>query len=749
MFATIECLKQHDLSLVLWAAVVCVISVAAAFGAYRRAVLTRGGLRLAWIAAAATLMGTGIWATHFLSMLAYRKDMDLGFDLGLTGLSWLTSVTGMGIGVAVCAQSRDFKGRLAGGAICGAVAALLHFMGMAAIRLPALLVWDQGLVAAAISFGVAGSAATFAVAGKLDRRTRWFGAATLLCLAILCLHYTGMAAVTLIPDAQAIDTGPIGRVALAWGVVGLVGLIVLGGLGVVGIDRISTHYALSSMRTALSCTPSPLAIFNANSRLAFWNDGYAQALSLIDLTAERGLSYRTIIAAAVKHGLPPSLSDTHRTILAASDRALDPFMAPDGRWLQPKLGQTQDGGFVVLLSDVSAQTEARKAAEAAARAKDEFLANMSHEIRTPLNAVLGMAHVMRCHPLEPDQAKRLGLIEDAARVLNGLLNHVMDLSKIEAGTMKVQREAFDLAATVESAAADHALEASKKSLGFTVEIDPAATGYWRGDSGKLYKVIDTLLSNAVKFTERGRVTVRAHCIPEGLRIAVQDTGIGVGGDMRTLIFQAFAQADGSATRRFGGVGLGLTMAQRLVELMGGELKVESVENAGSTFTFDLPLERDVAPQADEAAQAAGPGDGRDPSLVILAAEDNPTNQLVLNAILEPLGVDLTMTANGSEAVEAFGARRFDLILMDIQMPGMNGVEATSEIRRREKETGQARTPIVAVTANVMQEQVDSYLAAGMDGVVAKPIDMTALLQAMDAALCSNEPVKPAAKAAEA
>lgn len=749
MFAAIKGLEQHDLRLVIWAAVVCVTSVAAAFVAYRRAVLTRGSLRLVWIAATATLMGTGMWATHFLALLAYRKDLNLGFDLGLTGLSWLASMAGAGLGIAVCAQSRDFGARLAGGAICGAVAALVHFIGMAAIRLPASMVWDYRLMAEAIGFSVLGSAAAFAVAGKLDRRARGFGAAALLCLAILSLHYIAMAAVTLIPDAQAMDTGSFGRLELAWGVVSLLGLIVAGGLGVVGVDRISTYYALSNMRTALSCTPSPLAIFNANSRLAFWNDGYAHALSLIDLTAERGLRYRTVVSAAVKHGLTSWLSEPHRTVLTSPGEELESFMAPDGRWMQRKMGQTQDGGFVVLLNDVSAQTQARQAAEAAARAKDEFLANMSHEIRTPLNAVLGMAQVMRCHVLEADQAKRLGLIEDAARALNGLLNHVMDLSKIEAGTMQVQNDAFDLAATMDRAVADHALEAARKNLGFAIEIDSAAAGYWRGDSGKLHKVIDTLLSNAVKFTEHGRVTVRAQCLPAGLRIAVQDTGIGVGGDMRTLIFQAFTQADSSATRRFGGAGLGLTMAQRLVALMGGELQVESAENAGSTFTFDLPLERAVGPQTQEPAQTAEPTDTQDPSLVILAAEDNPTNQLVLNAILEPLGVDLTMTANGREAVAAFGARRFDLILMDIQMPEMNGVEATGEIRRREQENGQTRTPIVAVTANVMQEQVDAYLAAGMDGVVAKPIDMTALLQAMDAALCSNDPVRPATQGAQA
>jgi NO-binding membrane sensor protein with MHYT domain len=243
MFAAINSLEQHDSTLVFWAASVCLASVAAAFGGYRRALLTRGPLRLAWIAAAAMMLGCGVWATHFLAMLAYHKYLRIGFDLGLTGLAWIAALGGMGIGITVAAHSRDVQGRVVGGAIVGGAVALTHFIGVSAMRLPAFIVWDHRLAAEATGFGVFGSAAAFALAGRLDHRARRLGSAALLALAILTLHYTAMAAVTLIPNGQTIDTIPFGRLELALGIGALAGLIVLGGLGVIAMDCISAHHA--------------------------------------------------------------------------------------------------------------------------------------------------------------------------------------------------------------------------------------------------------------------------------------------------------------------------------------------------------------------------------------------------------------------------------------------------------------------------------------------------------------------------
>jgi signal transduction histidine kinase/AmiR/NasT family two-component response regulator len=733
MFAAIACLKQHDLSLVAWSVLVCVISVASAFGAYRRAILTRGPVRLAWICALAMLLGSGVWATHFLAMLAYHREMRMGFGLGLTGLSWLCAIAGMGFGAAVAARSRRAGGRFLGGLICGGAVALMHFTGVAAMRLPADILWNPGLVALAVALGLAGSAAAFETAGKLGHPARWVGAAALLSLAILALHFTAMAAVTLIPDARAVDTGPLGRHELAWGVLALTSLIVMGGGGLVVMDKIVARSTVDKLREALSCTPSLLALFDADSRLVFWNEKYASALALIGLTAERGLRYRAVIEAVKGHGLPDPASALNP---AALDGELQPFMAPDGRWFKRGLGATPDGGFVVLLTDVSDQTLARQAAEAATRAKTEFLANMNHEIRTPLNAVIGMAQIMRSHSLRPDQLKPLEAIEAAGQTLNGLLNHVLDLARIEAGAMDLETEVFDLAALVEAAARPYALQAARKAIGFSVVLDPPEPGPWRGDAGKLRQVLDILLSNAVKYTERGAIGLRVRGEIDGLTLAVEDTGIGIARDKRDLIFEAFYQADGSATRKFDGAGLGLAVARRLVELMGGSLTVDSAERAGSTFTVSVPFESSAqaAPESPFGAPELTSG----PALQVLAAEDNPANQMVLRAVLEPFGMGVTMTANGREAVEVYGGGRYDIVLMDIQMPEMNGVEAAREIRGIERATGRVRTPILAVTANVMHDQVESYLAAGMDGAVAKPIDVSRLLNAIERALAGQD-----------
>jgi CheY-like chemotaxis protein len=263
----------------------------------------------------------------------------------------------------------------------------------------------------------------------------------------------------------------------------------------------------------------------------------------------------------------------------------------------------------------------------------------------------------------------------------------------------------------------------------SVEVEPGAAGVWRGDRDRLRQVLSNLVSNAIKFTPQGHVAVRVACTDEGLSFAVEDSGVGVAPEKHALIFGAFEQADASTTRRFGGTGLGLTICSELVRAMGGRLTVRSELNAGAEFAFVLPLQR-----LDDAAELAPSPSAleADLPLRILVAEDNPTNQLVLSALLEPFGVVLTLVDDGVEAVAAFAAGGFDAVLMDVQMPRMNGIQAAGEIRRIEREQGLGRVPIVALTANVMNHQVQEYLAAGMDGFVAKPIQLSELLTALAA-----------------
>ncbi|WP_340647113.1 ATP-binding protein [Phenylobacterium sp.] len=731
MFALISCLQQHDPRLVAWAVVICVVAVTASLNAYQRAASTEGGLRAAWLIMVALLLGSGVWATHFLAMLAYHQDMVVRFGLNLTALSYLVAVCGIGAGAAVAAMSDTPKGRALGGALCGASISSMHFIGVSAMRLAADLQWDPVMVVAAIAISVTAAPAALVLAVGGAELGRKAAAVVAMVVAIAGLHFTAMAAVTLVPVDRVVAEGLQGGRDLALVIGALAGLILTAGVAMLISDRVARN--LSSLRSALDSAPAAIAAFDADGRLTFWSQRYAAFLKTYGIVARQGLPMGEIlskgrdVARAEKRHRGRAGTQTHELI------------TPDGRCYQGRMQMNRGGGFVVVLTDITEQQElsqreaaARRLAEDASQAKSDFLANMSHEIRTPLNGVLGMAQVMDRGPLEPEQRKRLEVIGEAGQALLVLLNNILDLSKIEAGKLELESYPFDLNDIVTQSAAAHAPLAAQKDLAFRIEIAPGAQGVWNGDGGKLRQVLANLVSNALKFTSQGAIEVLVTPAPEGLTFEVRDTGIGIPADKLKVIFEQFAQADTSTTRRYGGTGLGLTICRELTELMGGELAVESTPGEGSAFRFTLPL----APAATSPATNAAPIPVEAPSqtLRILAAEDNPTNQLILRALLEPLDIELEIVGDGREAVEASAAQAFDLILMDIQMPELNGLEATAEIRQRELARSAPPVPIIALTANVMRHQIDEYLAAGMVGFVAKPINARVLMEAIEAAL---------------
>jgi signal transduction histidine kinase/ActR/RegA family two-component response regulator len=389
-----------------------------------------------------------------------------------------------------------------------------------------------------------------------------------------------------------------------------------------------------------------------------------------------------------------------------------------------------------------AQQAAVEAAEAANRAKSEFLATMSHEIRTPLNGVLGMVQVMERDVLPPAQRERLELIGQSGETLLAILNDILDLSKIEAGKLVLEQADFELEPLALGAHQAFAPLVESKGLAFSLEVDPSARGVYRGDPVRVRQLFYNLISNAVKFTSAGQVQVALSADATGIAFKVTDTGVGIGPEQIDRLFEKFVQADSSTTRRFGGTGLGLAICRELCRAMGGEIQVQSQLGVGSSFTIRLPLERVEGAAPSLTREPAVAPSQSERSLRILAAEDNRVNRLVLQSLLGQAGCETVFVENGREAVEAWESGAFDLILMDVQMPVMDGAEATRLIRRREAQTGRRVTPIIALTANAMSHQTEGYFASGMNGFVAKPISVSDLFAAIDAALeAETGPIK--------
>ena len=370
--------------------------------------------------------------------------------------------------------------------------------------------------------------------------------------------------------------------------------------------------------------------------------------------------------------------------------------------------------------------EAQRAAEAGAEAKAAFLANMSHEIRTPMNGVMGVLHLLKTENLTEDGRALLSEALSCGAMLSELLNDVIDFSKIEAGRLEMACEPVEPGALVAGVVRLLEPQARAKDLRIVVQCDPDV-GWVTSDPVRLRQALFNLIGNAVKFTEAGHVQVRTlQPRADVLRFEVEDSGVGIPAAAQARLFERFNQADVSTTRRFGGSGLGLAITRRLAELMQGDVGFTSVEGQGSTFWIEVRAEATAAP-AEPVEAAASVLEG----VRVLVVEDNATNRLIATKLLENLGADVETADDGYAGVEAAARGGFDLILMDIQMPGIDGVEAARRIRALGGLA--AATPIVALTANVLAHQRASYLDAGMDGVVGKPIAPGALVAEIIAA----------------
>jgi PAS domain S-box-containing protein len=519
------------------------------------------------------------------------------------------------------------------------------------------------------------------------------------------------------------------------------------------------------LRAFIEDAPVAMAMFDRDIRYLAasrrWTTDYGFGHS--DLT---GLCLYDLIP-----GLPEKWRESHRRGLAGEKQHLgeDIWIRADGseQWVSSAVYPWREpsgsiGGIIISAEDISQRKmneqllqDAKRAAEAASAAKSTFLATMSHEIRTPLNGILGMTELVLDTRLTPEQREHLGLVRFSADSLLSIINDILDFSKIEAGKLEMELIPFHLRDSLQQTLKTCAIRAQQKGLQFSFKAPADVPDALVGDPGRIRQVLLNLVGNAIKFTERGQIFVAiAAAIPVKGRVllhfGVKDTGIGIAPEMQEKIFAAFSQADGSMARKYGGTGLGLAICVRLVEMMGGRIWVESVPEQGSVFHFTLDLalaEQGAFPGGDQLEPPGGSSETSAPVSVapeatsgagcrVLLVEDNAVNRTLAQRLLQKRGFDVSTAVDGREAIRATQSAEFDLILMDIQMPEMDGFEATTEIRAREKFTGR-RTPVIALTAHAMKEDRDRCLSAGMDAYVTKPINPAELFRVIQNVLQSS------------
>ena len=402
-----------------------------------------------------------------------------------------------------------------------------------------------------------------------------------------------------------------------------------------------------------------------------------------------------------------------------------------------------EGHVVYAVSDVTALVEAEKDREAALdaarranQAKSNFLANMSHEIRTPLNGILGIADILADSITDPGQKQMIAILRDSGTLLMSIINDLLDMTKIEADALELELIAFDLAGLARRVEEVHTLRASEKQLSFAVSLSDPLRKDRLGDPHRLMQILHNLISNALKFTETGFVRVSLSA-PDAKQVIlrIEDSGIGMTEDQATHVLEAFAQADSSISRRFGGTGLGMSIVSRLVEMMEGRMQIDSVPGRGSIVTITLPLATVSGPQVQPEIMRP---EGTLPPLTVLAADDNRTNQMILGMMLGQLGARALLADDGIAALNLYRDRDFDLLLLDISMPRLDGVSLLREVRKMERATGRKRTPALAFTANAMTHQVQSYLDAGFDGCLTKPLKLDRLREAISEVIAQTD-----------
>jgi PAS domain S-box-containing protein len=727
----------------------------------------RGMFRWIWLTGGATAMGLGIWAMHYIGMLAFHVPVPVLYDVPTVIVSLLAAVAASAVALFVVSRNKlTVLSVVTGSIVMGSGIATMHYVGMAAMRMPAMHHYDGRLVALSVVLAIVISLValvlTFLSRDDVSANSwRKFGSAVLMGLAVPVMHYTGMAAATftsapLMEDtSRAVGISTVGVAGISSVTLMVLGFAILTSMidrrfsaQTLELESSETRYRMLFERSLAGVYRSTLdgRILDANPACVRMF-GYASreeylahpASDVWFEPADRG----AFVARLIQMKSLANSECRYRRKDGTPVWVLENATLLEGQKGEPAI---IEGTFIDITTRKDVEQEMRRvkdAAEQANQSKSEFLANMSHEIRTPMNGIIGMTDLVLDSELTAEQRDYLSTVRTSADSLLSLLNDILDFSKIESGKVELEAVPFSPRLSIARTLKPLAVRAQQKGLELVCDIDAGVPAAVVGDPTRIQQVLTNLVTNALKFTERGRilVAVKEDSRAEGctrLHVSVTDTGIGIPAEKQEAIFEAFRQADGSTTRRFGGTGLGLSISATLVRLMGGRLWVESEPGAGSTFHFTLALDTADSPES-------GPVDPRPPRLKVVASkpsapgrthgrvllvEDNVVNQRVASGLLTRRGHHVTVAENGAEALARIARETFDLVLMDLQMPVMDGLAATAEIRRREQLTGR-HVRIVAMTAHAATSDREQCQAAGMDGFLTKPIDPRLLFAAVE------------------
>lgn len=737
---------SYNLALVLLSLLIAILSSAAALVSVElsRQNPLRWQQQLGLLAGSISL-GIGIWSMHFIGMLAFRLCTPVDFAANITFVSLLPSVLASWVALNLLRREQiKVLQLISGGVLVGAGIGAMHYSGMAAMQMAVQLRYDAGYFALSIVVAIIMATLAlwirFGVRSWQNRLPSWqlnLLSGIVMGLAISAMHYTGMLAARFV--------APVGFTA---------------------VDDVANSQQIALIVTSVSVLVTLLVLllqavmkfYHAKQSL---NRSEQQFRSLIQNIP--GAAYRCLpdqhwsmlfISAAVeslcgypaKDFLLPSPRQNWAALILPEDQPLVSAINHqqtyhleyrirhrDGsvRWMLEHGDALRDeqGNLIALdgfIMDITERREmeeqlrlAKQQAEQAAEVKTTFLANMSHEIRTPLNAVIGFTELLRENPNTPEAPRYLATVQQSAKALLVLLNDILDSAKLEKGKLELEQTDFNLTELLDNVVSTLWVEARNKQLELKLILDPKLKPYYFGAADRLRQVLLNLLGNAIKFTERGTVTLEVNTSTSGVQIAIRDTGIGIAPERLSRIFEPFTQADASMSRRFGGTGLGTTISKQLVELMGGALTASSVPGEGSCFTVSLPLTAGKASTQISSPQQL-------PPLQLIIADDIEQNLDLLTAILERDQHQVRRARNGAEVLQLLTEQTPDLVLMDIQMPVMDGLTACKQRRANEQQQGLAKVPIIALTASALAEDREAVFAAGMDGFATKPIDISQL-----------------------